>query len=374
VLEYRDGDWAAVFPKPTQYSELIRDPEAYETYGGAHLETDRGERGAEFGVEHARWEYRPSLWVSDDGEAYLAHGRSVLKRSAPGQWEGIFEDDLAGGVLTALWGASGDEIFVGSSTGFISRYDGESWTREFSDEQLSITAIWTSGDDAWATGADRSSSMRFRAGACRRGGCRSDEEGGMVSVHRGLLLQRVGGAWRKVRLPDQLPTLSSVWASSPDDVYVGTIGRGLWHFDGNEWKRRAVRRSESDAKPLPSSLTDAKARELDFIHAIWGASESQLFVVASPMPHVSWVGITLLELDRDTSKTVKLNSYVEPGGLHGDPEHVLAAIGYYGVAQLRDDEWTRFRRIGEVVRVWAGAEYDYALSREGYFWFRRRPE
>jgi hypothetical protein len=385
VLQYGDDGWTQVFPRPTAYGKLLPS----SPYDHKRLETNRDGDSAE-PVRPASWSWLPGLWASDDGTAYVAFGTAVLKRTGPGKWESIYEDNsevaipgntarsLYVAVLTSIWGSSNDELYVGSSAGFVSRYDGKNWTREFADAQASITAIWGSGNDVWASGADLSSTMTFRAAACRQDApCLSfDREGEMFSAHRALLLRRVDGAWRRVDLPDSLPTLSSVWASGPSDVYVGTLGAGLWHFDGGRWSRRILQRSASDKKDLsPAGLSgsDHRYRSPDFVHAIRGVPNGQLFVQASPHGYTSHVGRMLFVLKDGGSESIRTDCLVEPGGIEAQEDRVLVPMGHCGMVELQGEVRTRYRALGDVQRVWAGEQYDYALSDEGHFWFRKHP-
>jgi hypothetical protein len=342
------------------------------------------------------WEYMPGLWVSEKGEAYVAHGTAVLKRSAAGHWKRIYEGS---GVerLTAIWGTPRNELFVASLTSAsmmqgeglskidatIWRYDGKRWTKEHSDPQVSITAIWGAGDEVWATGADRSSLMKIPTAACS-GGC---PRGSLhpdvidVSVHQGILLHRINGSWRRVELPKGLPMLSSVWASGTNNVYIGTLGRGLWHFDGESWERHQLRgpRPGNSVISVYEGDSFAEPRDLDFIHAIWGAPEKRILVRAGPFGP-GMIGQVLVVLDETTRRTVEdLES--PPSSMHGTADHVLGSLAFGGVAELRDGKWTTFHLgggevsggwgDGEVSGVWAGKDYDYALCREGKFWFRK---
>jgi hypothetical protein len=227
VLEHRKGGWTQVFPKATKYSQLLKSVR----YGAYSIVPDVESR------EKVWWKHGPGLWATEDGIAYVAYRRSVLRRSGPGQWTAAYELDDPNDILTAIWGTSAGDLFAGTYDGTISRFAGGQWTKEYYGQLVSITAMFGAGDHVWAAGADLTSPITVKTGACRPR-CPPhtfQAEGEEKAVHKGILLRREGASWSKIRLPDGTPTLSSIWASSESDIYIGTLGRGLWHFDGFRW-------------------------------------------------------------------------------------------------------------------------------------------
>jgi hypothetical protein len=106
---------------------------------------------------------------------------------------------------------------------------------------------------------------------------------------------------------------------------------------------------------------------MNFVYSVWGTPQGRLFVHAGSLgPNMQGNEVFILD---DESTDV-----AGDGGspIHGTGNRVLVSSGYSGVMELRDGRWTTSRLAGKVSRVWAGERYDYALSEEGHFWFRKR--
>ena len=95
----------------------------------------------------------------------------------------------------------------------------------------------------------------------------ADEEDVFVAGASAVLLSLDGAEWR-IHDPGTISELTSVWGFGGDDVWVGTSGGELRHFDGAVW---------SDVE-WPSRDDGSLCNEPKPIHAMWGAEGILYFV------------------------------------------------------------------------------------------------
>jgi hypothetical protein len=175
--------------------------------------------------------YGSGMVAHFDGQAW-----SVLPVSGFGS-EVAFSD---------VWGASGSYPWVVGNerlqgcetcydvTGVVARFDGQSWTRNYSASFTSFLAVWSSGsNDAWLVGRDESDLA--------------------------LLFHYDGTGWKGDPAVSYAELgLRDVWGSNSGDVYA--VGpQVLLHFDGHAWSKVMDKGGD----------------------AVWGLSSDDVFVLRS---------------------------------------------------------------------------------------------
>lgn len=160
------------------------------------------------------------VWMGGLGAVAHYDGERWQSTSVPGLYK-----------MYALW-APGDRGLWGGGLEGIWRYDGTSWSLA-EPRAKGINAMWGAGArDAWAVG---------------QGLWRFD-----------------GTAWTEVLRPDPTVTLTAVWGSGPDDVFVvGYQGRVL-HFDGAAWSA------------MESGTTAS-------LFGVWGSGRGRVYAVGSSL-------------------------------------------------------------------------------------------
>lgn len=107
---------------------------------------------------------------------------------------------LSGG--TAVWTSGPDDVWVASER--LYRFDGERWSSVALPVAGAVTEVWGRARDEVYAVVDRA------------------------------LLRWDGLAWTDLQAPEQEWTRNAVWASAPDDVWLGGRYRS-WHYDGATW-------------------------------------------------------------------------------------------------------------------------------------------
>jgi hypothetical protein len=123
--------------------------------------------------------------------------------------------------LYGLDGTGADNVFAVGS-GFVLHFDGQQWSEVEVDSAWNLRNVWASMDGgAFAVGVDQN--------------------------ERPLMVHFDGIAWSVVPMewPADLYSLSDVWGTGPDNIYVVGIANGLsngtmvFHFDGESWSLTA---------------------------------------------------------------------------------------------------------------------------------------
>ncbi len=103
--------------------------------------------------------------------------------------------------LLAAW-ASGNDLWTAGFVGSILHFDGDKWHEEHTGTTVTLNAIYgLSPKDIWAAG---------------------DE---------GTVLHFDGTAWSRVDAGGSGGSFKAIWASGPDDVWIGGVG-GMFHWRG----------------------------------------------------------------------------------------------------------------------------------------------
>lgn len=148
--------------------------------------------------------------------------------------------------IQALWGASGDDVWLVGTGGSIARYDGVSLRPVESGVNEVLTSVWGSGpDDVWI-GGDRGVLLRYDG--------------------RSLVRQDIGAAY-----------IADIWGSARDDVWLVQNPPGdeaipvLLHFDGTRWQ--------------PQAMPDSR---LGVVFSVWAAGKKDAWAGLMAFDHTIW--------------------------------------------------------------------------------------
>ena len=98
-----------------------------------------------------------ALWRAPSGEYFAAESGRLLRSDADGVWHTLLEitfDAEPARVLTAVWGRSAGEVYVGTAQGVILRHDGSGFSEEPVPGAGPIRALGGDAAHAYAAGVD----------------------------------------------------------------------------------------------------------------------------------------------------------------------------------------------------------------------------
>ncbi len=248
-------------------------------------ETDRDGARALLGVGGSiAWPQR--LWTADGGHGWLVTFDGVARR-VDGRWQ---REPLAGRRINDVYGVAPDAVWLVGDDGRAEFWNGETLAPQPVSHRLDLRAVWAGARDvAWAVGCGISGfdgerwSLDVDGPDCLglndiHGSGPADvwAVGGFgeaavwhydgvqwapyptvppvefrlqyvwavapglvyVSGTRGELYRLDDGEWIAVS-PIDVPAAGAIWASGPDDVWVGGITGGtpenMHHYDGVRW-------------------------------------------------------------------------------------------------------------------------------------------
>jgi len=277
-----------------------------------------------------------------------------------------------------LWASSGDNVVAVGRGGMIQRYNGTSWQAMESGSTKDIYAIW---------------------------GLPSGE---LFAALQNSVLYYDGASWTE--LLTSSTTLTDIWGSSRDDIYIAQEGDALLHYDGQTWTltqgwgrmvwgsaSNDVYAASSDNRISHFDGQSWQSTSLPITHFMiddLGGSRANVFVVGkgdderlgpnifhsdgTTWSHESiefllpfnrslsaisgndqelYVGgnfQTLMHHDGSSWRKYGLGTSGEVSDIWIGPGNSLFTVGDYGsIAMLFDGtEWTKYSPPGELVHVW----------------------
>ncbi len=105
--------------------------------------------------------------------------------------------------MEAIWALSSDFVIAVGDSGYITRFDGTSWSQMTSDTREELYDVYGFAEDDV-----------------------------FVAARHGKIFHYDGLSWSE--MPSTATYLRSLWGAAPDDVWAG--GVQLMHYDGSEWK------------------------------------------------------------------------------------------------------------------------------------------
>ena len=200
-----------------------------------------------------------SAWGASADTIYATGTDHPLLESFGGVWS--IAPLPAQAILSTLWGASTHDIFVVGLSGAAFHFDGQAWSQISADANIDFLDLWGTGThDLFA--------------------CATNDLTGGFEVHC-----RRDGSWARIdgEFPGELHT---IWAASPQAIYVAGDDAYIGRFDGVVWK------------PI------SKLSGFAWLDA-WGASASDAFFVGDTGHIGRYSAGTLREMTSPTTATLR---------------------------------------------------------------------
>ena len=206
----------------------------------------------------------PILW-NDNTVTYTTYTSGITAK----RWRDFTLPTLAmGEEVTAIWGNSLQNIWIGTSQGKVFRWDGSTWSSIATGVTYAIRDIWgASSVDIWLVG-DSNNALHWNGASFDVLAMPSGAGGVYNRVHGGSgLVWAVGNSgtiafWNGVSFVSQASgtaqNLLGVYAFSSSDVWAVGAGATILHFDGTSWSA------------VTHTITGA-------IQCVWGANASEVW-------------------------------------------------------------------------------------------------
>lgn len=198
---------------------------------------------------------------SSDGQAMQPEGcdpgdpdcTTTVASCSDVDWCGVTTGVSSSYLVTTVWGAGANDLWIGGSGGTLVHFDGATWTPSTTNVTNTFNAIWgSSSNDVYAASSTDA------------------------------LLHTTGGAtptWTKLNLPVEKPTTSaritSIWGTSAEDVHLGgapcvvVSPEGWWLGNANQFAKADVAQAPTGWSPTMGEST---------VMAMWGASADDVWV------------------------------------------------------------------------------------------------
>ncbi len=206
----------------------------------------------------------PILW-NDNTVTYTTYASGITAK----RWRDFTLPTLAmGEEVTAIWGNSLQNIWIGTNQGKVFRWDGSTWSSIATGVTYAIRDIWgASSVDIWLVG-DSNNALHWNGASFDVLAMPSGAGGVYNRVHGGEgLVWAVGNNgtiafWNGVSFVSQASgtaqNLLGVYAFSSSDVWAVGAGATILHFDGTSWSA------------VTHTITGA-------IQCVWGANASEVW-------------------------------------------------------------------------------------------------
>jgi hypothetical protein len=249
------------------------------------------------------------------------------------------------GIILDLWGNSADNVVAVGRGGQIQRYDGTSWQPMESGTTKDIYAVW---------------------------GLPSGE---LFALLRNAVLFYDGTAWTEILTSSA--TLTDIWASSREDIYVAQESDALLHFDGQTWTRiqgwwRKVWGTASNDVYAASYgdriahydgqswQTTSLSTERLVIHDLWTSSGAGAFVVGNGDDDQA--GPEILHFDgtrwNHEAKELLLPFNRSLTAIAGNDQELVVGGDYFALLRLDGSIWKRIAGAdaGPISDIWIGRD------------------
>ena len=206
----------------------------------------------------------PILW-NDNTVTYYPYTSGIVSK----RWRDFTLPTLAmGEEVTAIWGNSLENIWIGTNQGNVFRWNGSMWSSIATGVTYAIRDIWgASSVDIWLVG-DSNNALHWNGASFDVLAMPSGAGGVYSRVHGGAgLVWAVGNNgtiafWNGVSFVSQasgtMQNLLGVYSFSISDVWAVGAGATILHFDGTSWSA------------VTHTITGP-------IQCVWGASPSEVW-------------------------------------------------------------------------------------------------
>ena len=264
-----------------------------------------------------------AVGASDPGDALALHYNGMT-------WSKIAVTGTNASVLYSVWGSSDAAVWAvgndGAEVPEILNWNGTSWAVQYNNTGASSALplwVWGSAaNDVWA--ATSGTPLHFNGSEWQPVAVDMADSPGPISVagagghvwgtYQNTVFEWNGSGWMSaIPVTDASVgasglTLSSVWPSSPTDIWAVGVGGTLAHYDGTSWSttspepelKAAWANAPGDAWAVGASgtalhwsenvWTTTNTGTAATMKAVWGATASDTWAMASDSTMYRWNG------------------------------------------------------------------------------------
>lgn len=203
------------------------------------------------GSSYTLHRYFNGVWSqSEGGGVFAMWGSSASDIFGVGfqmaRWNGsswTYTNSPTSQTLRAVWGSSSSQVFAGGDGGVLARFNGTSWSTMTSPVTSAIRGISGSGP-SFALAVTASNQVLHWNGtnwtaqttpALFLNGVWVSSPTLAFAVGGNSVFRFNGSTWSSETVPALQANLTSVWGSSPTDVYAAGSGGVVLHYDGSSW-------------------------------------------------------------------------------------------------------------------------------------------
>ncbi len=326
------------------------------------------------------------------GDIYILTDRAaegLWRRSQTGTWQRVTNEGVRRDAFREIIGTD-RSLYIRTRKGFYN-YDGHDWSSVLFpvDFPFNSFCVGKSGEVVFA--GDDGRIIRHDSGMWREDGIgiRADlaDVWGLDSTEI-FAAGRNGTIWRwdgtGLALMDSLPvpSLSSIWGTSPDDIHVAGSGQ-IWRFDGQKWSNTWNNPNLPPHKIWGASTDDAWAivyggTLLRWKNATWhpfdGVKTNELAAIWGSGPNDVYVGgrKTLLHFDGRSWQSVPDFHLKRVYSIWGSgPKNIYVATDH-GLQQFNGEKWARLNLNTDetIKKVWGtGADEVLAVTSRTMLYF-----
>lgn len=243
-LHYDGVSWQANLPAGGITSVWATSPNDVWTFG----QVVRRWNGVTWSAVSAYTAYpsSSSVWASGPNDAWAVNAGGALSRWDGGTWTTDFSTVTG---QTTIWGAGRDDVWVAGDGFPLLHFDGNTWSTSATSASI-VDLAGTSGTDVWGVGP--SGTIIHWDGTQWRPSSRNaatpqgfvctalwaSAANNLWAVGGETMLHGDGSTWTRYTSPKPGVTLYAVWGSGPNDVWAVGDSVAL-HWDGTTWSAPA---------------------------------------------------------------------------------------------------------------------------------------
>lgn len=158
-----------------------------------------------------------------------------------------------------------------------------------------------------------------------------------------------GAGWQKFQpVPGSTRPLTSIWAASPDEMFIAGVGNQMWRYDGSDW----------------TAMDTGLANPANFFYDMWGTDTDNIFAIYREfsLPHPT-PGI--IQYDGHTWQPMEWPSEWQMSGIwarDADNVYLAATSGVYLYDGNPEKTWTRVSTHGGLNGIWGNSREIIAVG------------
>jgi hypothetical protein len=296
-VAYWEGNSWALMDTPTEGRSIQDMSGSSPDYIFVALPANLTKPGAVFHFNGTEWSIFDSpvhsyheVWVAEEDEVYFVawEGIYTLVLLWNGvDWTEILRLESAPDVINDIAGLGPNDMWLLLDDGYVSRWDGSSWSLINTGLNYSYHDMWSCATDEIffvATDHDGGHIVRFdgtiweevyqtdREGLTVVGGSSCDDI--YAAGGTGEIAHWDGSNWQSLVQGDSEPRFYDIWGSACDDVYA--VGETfvadfvIYHFDGAQWS--------------------VALQDYGLLYGIWGSASDDVYAVGDSNKIFHWDG------------------------------------------------------------------------------------